>query len=120
MCDHLGGLPRRGEPGRVAVDGDLPLRLRDAVPDLPHRGEDGLLFLVRGQQGQAGGGGQLDVYAHPVGQQAQPPGEQRVGPRDGLGVDIAAEPVLLPENLQRADHQLRGVVRASDDGGGEK
>ena len=93
---------------------------RDPVPNLPHRGQNGLLLFVRGQQGQALGAGQLDVHAQPVGQQSQLLGEQRVGPGDGFGVNVAPKAVLLPQQAQALDHLLGGVVRVPQDGGGEK
>ena len=117
--DHLGGLARRGEAGGVAEEAQLLPGAEDAVPDLPHGGEDGGLALVRGQPLQRRLGGQLDVHAQPVAQQAQPVGEQGVRPRDGLGVDIPRE-APLPQQPQLGDHPLGGVVRVPEDGGGEE
>ena len=63
------------------------------------------------RQAQALLAGQLDVDGQAVGQQAQPPGEEGVGPRDGLGVDLslihicsviaAAALTILPEALRQ-------------------
>ena len=118
--DHLGGLARRGEVGGVAELELVGLGLQDALLDLGHGAEDVVLLLVRSQEGQTLGGGQLDVHRKPVGQPAQPGGEERVRPGDGLGVDVPGEVVLLPEDGQSFDHQLGGVVRAADHGGAEK
>ena len=118
--NHLGGLARRGEPGGVAVQLELPPGGGDAIPNLSHRDKNVLLLFVRGQEGQAFGAGKLDIYAHPVGQQAQPVGEPGVRPGDGLGVDVSPEAVLLPKQAQGLDHPLGGVVRVPEDGGGEK
>ena len=92
--DHLGGLPRRGKFRRVAVELQLRLGLGGPVPDLGHGGENGGPALVRGQQAQGGLGGQLDVDAQAVRQQAQLVGQPRIRPGDGLGVDVAVEAVL--------------------------
>ena len=118
--DHLGGLACRSKAGGVAIHLQLLLGDGDPVPNLPHRGQNGLLLLVRGQQGQTLGAGQLDVHAQPVGQQPQLLGKQGVGPGDGLGVDVAPKAVLLPQQAQTLDHPLGGVVRVPEDGGGEK
>ncbi len=118
--DHLGGLPRRGEAGGVAAGRQLLFGPGDVPADLPHGPQDCLPLLVRGKKGQTGGAGQLDVHREPVGQQAKPPGEGRVRPGDGLGVDVATEAVLLPEQTQRLDHLLGGVVRAAQHRGGEE
>ena len=118
--NHLGGLPRWGKPGSVAVYLQLLFGDRDPVADLPHRGQNGLLLFVRGQQGQALGAGQLDVHAQPVGQQSQLLGEQGISPGNCLGVDVASEAVLLPQQTQTLDHLLGGVVRVPEDGGGEE
>ena len=118
--NHLGGLPRRGEAGGVAEPGQLPPAGLNAIPDLGHGGQDGGLGLVGRQAAQALLAGQLDVDGQAVGQQAQPPGEEGVGPRDGLGVDIAAEAVLLPQQAQGLDHGLGGAVGAAPHGGGEE
>ena len=118
--DHLGGLPRRGEAGSPAGQAKLLPGDGDAVPDLGHRGQNGLFALVWGQQGQAALAGQLDVHGQAVGQQAQLPGEQGGRPGNGFGVDVAAEAVLLPQQPQGGDHPLGGVVGADKDGGGKK
>ena len=118
--DHLGGLPRRGKGGRVAVFHLVRLVGQDAVPDLLHGPEDVVPGLVRSQQGQAPGGGQLDVHRKPVRQPAQPLGQRRVRPGDGLGVDVTGEVILLPEDGQGVGHPLRGVVRVPHHRGAEE
>ena len=118
--DHLGGLARRGKPGGVAVFCQLAAALPDAVPDLGHGGQDGPLFLVGTQAAEAGLAGQLDVDAQPVGQQPQPAGEEGFGPGDGLGVDVAVEAVLLPQEPEGLDHGLGGAVGPAPHGGGEE
>ncbi len=47
-------------------------------------------------------------------------GEEGVGSRDGLGVDVSAEGVLLPQQTQGLNHQLGGFVRAAPHGGGQE
>ena len=41
-------------------------------------------------------------------------------PGNGLGVDIAAEAVILAEQAQCLDHPLGGIIRVPQHGGGEK
>ena len=118
--DHLGGLARRGEAGRVAVLGQLLPGEADAVPNLSHGGQNGGAGLVRGQPVQALFAGQLDVYRKAVGQQAQTIGQQRVGPRNGLGVDISGKAIFLPQNAQGFHHPLGGAVGVAAYRGGEE
>ena len=96
------------------------LALDHAVPYLPHRPQDGVLGLVRRQQLQTALGRQLDVDAEPVRQKSQLLYQLRRRPRDGLGVDIPIEPVLLPQDAQRTDHLFGGVVGAAQHAAGEK
>ena len=109
--DHLGGLTRRGKARGVAEEGHLLPGGGDPVPDPGHGGQNVLPLFVRGQLGQTLGGGQLDVHAQPVGKKPQPVGEQRIRPRNGLGVDVAPEAVLLAQQPEDGDHPLRGVIR---------
>ena len=118
--DHLGALPRRGEPGGVAVLHQLLLVLLQRVGNEAHWTENGLPGLVGGQGGESPLRGQLDVHAQPVRQQAQPGHELLTGPRDGLGVDIAVEPVVIAQKVQAADHPLSSVVRADQHAGGQE
>ncbi len=71
----------------MAEPGQLPPAGLNAIPDLGHGGQDGGLGLVGRQAAQTLLAGQLDVDGQAVGQQAQPPGEEGVGPRDGRGQD---------------------------------
>ena len=87
----------------------------DVVADLAHGGDDLLLVLLGGEQGQALLRGQLHVHAHAVGQMPQLVHELGGGAGHGLGVDVAAEAVLAPQERQRLDHELGGVVGALDD-----
>ena len=112
--------PAGAKRGGAPVPGQGLAGLPNVVPDLPHGAQDGPLFLVRGQQAQALLRGELDVDAEPVGQQAQPVGEEGVGPGDGLGVNVPGKAVLLPEDAQGLDHPLGGVVRVPEDGRGEE
>ena len=118
--DELGGLPRRGEPGRVAVLHQLLLALGNAVPQKAHGGQNVGLFLVGRQQLQACFRGQLDVDAHAVGQQTQLGQQSGAGPGDGLGVDVAVELILPPEDAQSLQHQLAGVVGGAYHRAGQK
>ena len=118
--DELGALPGGGEAGGVPVLYQLFPALPVPGLNLPHGGQDGPLCLVRGQGIQPRLRGQLNVHAEPVRQKAQPLHQLRRRAGNGLGVDIAVEAVPLPKEGQAADHQLRGVVRAAEDPGGEK
>ena len=118
--DHLGGLARRGKGRGVAEPLPLGLGLADAVPDLGHGLEDVLGPLVRGQESQAPGGGELDVHRQPVGQPPQLGGEEGIGPGDGLGVDVPGKAVVRPEEGEGPDQQFRGVVWAAHHGGTEE
>ena len=64
--------------------------------------------------------GQLNVDGQAVGQHPQPPGEGRVGPGDGLGVDVAVKAVLLPQQGEGGYHLLGGAVGADPHRGGEE
>ena len=55
-----------------------------------------------------------------LGQQAQLLGEEGICTWDGLGVDIAAEAIILAEQAQCLDHPLGGIIRVPQHGGGEK
>lgn len=68
-------------------------------------------FLVRCQKGQTFGTGQFDIDAQPVGEQAQLVGEEGIGPRNGLSVDIASKAVLCPQQVESLNHQFGGIVR---------
>ena len=118
--DQLRALSRRSEHRRVPVFGQLRLALRCAVPYQPHRAQNGLSGLVRRQRLQALMTGQLDIHAEPVGQKPQLPHQLRRRAGDGLGVDVPVEPVFLPQNAQRPDHQLHGVIGAAQNAAGEK
>ena len=118
--DQLGALAGGGELGGVAVLHQLLPALLAPHPDLPHGGQDGLLCLVRCQGPEARLRRQLDVDAEPVRQEPQLLHQLRRGAGDGLGVDIAVEAVLLPQDPQGPDHQLRGVVRGAVHAGGEE
>ena len=92
--NHLSGLPRRCKAGGAAGQTQLLSGDGDAVPDLCHGGQNGLLPLLGGQQGQTALTGKFDVHGQAVGQQAQLPGEDGVRAGNGLGVDVAAEAAL--------------------------
>ncbi len=118
--NHLGTLPCRGEPGGVAVLYQLLPVLLQRVGDKAHWTENGLPGLVGGQGGESPLRGQLDVHAQPVRQQAQAGHKLLTGPRDGLGVDIPVEPVVIAQKVQAADHALGGIVRANQHAGGQE
>ena len=118
--DQLGALSRRGEGGRVLVLHQLLSAFRHLVPDEPHGPQDGLPGLVRGQRLQTLLGGQLDIDAHAIRQQTQLLHQLRRRAGDGLGVDIAVEAVLLPQDPQGADHLFGGVVGIAQHAGGEE
>ena len=113
--NHLGRLSRRSKAGGVAVEGKLLFRGGNTVPNLAHRGENSVLFLIWGQQSQTGGTGQFDVYREPVGQQTQPPSEKRVCPWNRFCMDVTAETIVFPQNPQGLNHQFGGVVRILED-----
>ena len=64
------------------------------IPDLGHGFENIGLFLVRRQQRERLLRGQLDVDAQSVGQHAQPLGEQRIRPRNGLDLTVGETQTL--------------------------
>ena len=54
---------------------------------------------------------QLDVDAEAVGEEAHLPDQLRACAGDGLGMDIAAEMVFVPQQPQDGEHPFGGVVR---------
>jgi len=64
--------------------------------------------------------GKLDVGGEPVCEEASLSDELGVAAGDRLEVDVAAEPVDLPESFGDGDELLHGVVRRLDDAGGEE
>ena len=118
--NELGTLSSGGEAGGVAEFHQFLPALPVPGLDLPHGGQNGPLCLVRGQGLQPCLRGQLDVHTEAVRQKPEPFHQFRRRSGDGLGVDIAVEAVLLPEEGQGTDHQFRGVVRAAEDPGGEE
>ena len=87
---------------------------------MPHGGQDGRTRLVGGQKPQALPARQLQIHRETVGQVPQLVDELHRGAGDGLGVDVAAKAVLLPQDAQGLDHELGGAVGASGDTGGEE
>ena len=118
--DHLGALSCGREAGRFAVKRQLFPVGRTLGRDLLHGAEDGMPPLVRGQKLQAALAGQLHVDAQAVRQKAQLFQQFRAGPRDGLGVDVAAEMVLVPEQPQDGQHPLGGVIGADQHRAGQE
>ena len=131
--DHLGGLARRREgpclPGvllrQVYRSALLRQRARfrivgDGVADMPHGGQDGRTRLVGGQKPQALPARQLQIHRETVGQAPQLVDELHRGAGDGLGVDVAAKAVLLPQDAQGLDHEFGGAIGASGDARGEE
>ncbi len=92
----------------------------DGSADEGHGAEDGVPALLGAQGPEACLGRQLDIHAHPVGEEPESADKGRRGPGDGLGVDIPSETVLLPEDFRRPDELHHGVVRRSDDGRAEE
>ena len=76
--------------------------------------------FVRGQQRKAFLAGQLDVDGKAVGQIPQLLQQLRAGPRDGLGVDVAAKVVFAAQQAQHRQHPLGGVVGVHQHGAGEE
>ena len=118
--DKLRALPGRGKHRRVPVLGKLRLTLAHAVPYLSHGPQDRLLRLIRRQRLQAGLRRQLNVDAETVRQQAQLFHQLRGRAGNGLGVDVAVEPVLLPQDAKRPYHLLGSIVRAAQYTAGKK
>ena len=98
----------------MTIERELVLRLPYALRDLVHGPQHILAALVRREALQALARGQFEIDAHAVGQPTQPGDQPFVRAGNGLGVDIAAEAVLLPQQRQRAYHQFHGVIRAAD------
>ena len=94
--DELGALTRRGKDRSVLVLYQLCLALGSLVPNQRHRPQNGLLALIRGQRLQPLLGGELDIHAEPVRQEAQLLHQLRRCAGDSFGVDISVEPVFLP------------------------
>ena len=118
--NHLCALSRRGKPGRMAVLDQLLFILLQRIGNQPHGPENRFPRLVRRQGLQAALRRQLNIYAQPVRQQSQPRDQLRGSAGDGFCVDIAVEPVVIAQQVQAADHPLRGVVRTLQHAGGEK
>ena len=118
--DHLGALTGRGKGRGPLVDGQLPPALGTFDSDLAHGPQNGALFLVRCQLVQAGLAGQFDVDGKPVRQQSDALHQQRIGSGNGLGMDVAVEMVLLPQDAQRLDHQFHGAVGGAQHRTGQK
>ena len=118
--DHLGALTGGREPGRFAVEGQFLPVGGSFHCDLLHGPEDGVPPLVRGQQFQAALAGQLHIDAQAVGQKAQLLQQFRAGAGDGLGVDVPAEMVFVPQQAQGLEHPLGGVVRADQHRAGQE
>ena len=87
---------------------------------MPHGGQDGRTRLVGGQKPQALPARQLQIHREAVGQAPQLVDELHRGAGDGLGVDVAAKAVLLPQDAQSRYHELGGAVGASGDARGEE
>ena len=109
--DHLGALPSRCKSRRVPVYRQLPLALGALHSDLPHGAQDRRFLFIRGQLVQADLAGQLDIDREAVRQQPDALHQQRVRTGDGLGVDVAVEAELFPQNAQCFNHQLHRAVR---------
>ena len=118
--DHLGALPGGSKPGRFAGNSHFLPAGGTGNGDLLHGPENGVPPLVRGQQGKALLAGQLNVDRKAVGQIAQLFQQLGAGARDGFGMDVAPEVILPPQQPQDGEHPLGGVVRADEDGAGEK
>ena len=118
--DQLGALSRRGKAGRVLVLDQLLPALERLVPDQSHRAQDRFPRFVRRQRLQSLLRGQLNVDAHAVRQQAQLLHQLRRRAGDGLGVNIAVEAIVLPQDAQGADHLFGGIIGIAQHTGGEK
>ena len=118
--DHLGALAGRGELGSMAVEGQLPFALLARHRDLLYGPEDGVAALVGGEKMEALLAGQLDIDAEAVGEKAHLPDQLRACAGDGLGMDIAAEMVFIPQQPQDGEHPLGGVVGGAQHGAGEE
>ncbi len=76
--------------------------------------------LVGGEKMEALLAGQLDIDAEAVGEEAHLPDQIRACAGDGLGMDIAAEMVFIPQQPQNGEHPLGGVVGGPQHGAGEE
>ena len=118
--DHLGALTGRGEGRspfrRTAFRGSL----LDSSADVLHGGKDGSGALLGRPKPQAALRGKLDVDAHAVGQAPQDIDQLVGGPGDDLGVDVAAEAELAPQQRDRSDEIEHGVVGAAPHRGTEE
>ncbi|MPL99232.1 hypothetical protein SDC9_45449 [bioreactor metagenome] len=118
---HELGALSRGNEGRSGPAGTPPFfSFLDGSADEGHGAEDGVPALLGGEGPEACLGRQLDIHAHPVGEEPESAEKGRRGAGDGLGVNVASETVLLPEDCRRPDELYHGVVRRTDDGGAEK
>ena len=104
----------------MAVEGQLLFALLARHRDLLHRLEDGVAALVGGEEMEALLAGQLDVDAEAVGEEAHLPDQLRACAGDGLGMDIAAEMVFVPQQPQDGEHPLGGVVGGAQHGAGQE
>ena len=76
--------------------------------------------LVGGEKMEALLAGQLDVDAEAVGEVAHLLDELGAGAGDGLGVDVAAEVIFVPQQPQNGEHPLGGVVGGPQHGAGQE
>ena len=118
--DHLGALAGGSELGRVAVEGQLLPALFTCHRDLLHGPEDGVAALVGGEKMEALLAGQLDVDAEAVGEVAHLLDELGAGAGDGLGMDVAAEVIFVPQQPQNGEHPLGGVVGGPQHSAGQE
>ena len=118
--DELGALTRRGKDRSVLVLYQLRLALGSLVPNQRHGPQNGLLALIRGQRLQPLLGGEFDIHAEPVRQEAQLLHQLRRCAGDSFGVDISVEPVFLPQQPETFDHLFGCVVRAAKHTRGEE
>ena len=118
--DELRGLSGRRKFRRMAVLDELLPVLHAAVADLCHGAQDALLRLVRSERFETRFAWQLNIDAEPVGKKSKLFDQLRRCAGDRLGVDIAVEAIRIAQDRQRADHQLRRVVRRAQDAGGEE
>ncbi len=108
--DRPRALPDRREARRAAV-----ARRLDPRGDAAHGGADGRERLLRRKAARRFLARQHDVDAKPVGEPPRLGRRLRRGVGDGLGVDVAAEAVLLAQPPRHAHDPLHRVLGRADD-----
>ena len=101
-------------PARVQPVDRPPMRASFPLPEhqpahLLEVGAGRVPLFVRGNQRQAGTARRLEVDRDPARELGQPVDLRRLRARNHLDVDVPAEPVALPQQLQRLDELVHDV-----------